>query len=221
MRRVLAILPAVALLGGCIDAAQPRQRQALRQSTNQITPAPSARQCLSRLGTAQVRFTPLPDEYYGAGCSTLNTVRIASLRSDEGLLALTQLGPVSCPLAETFAGWARYGVDRAARQILGSPLVRIETFGSYSCRTVAGSARMSAHATANAIDVSGFVLADGRRITVKDDWSGGSAAERQFLRVIHDSACKRFGTVLSPDYNAAHRDHFHVEVDANGRPFCR
>lgn len=221
MRRMLAILPVMALLSGCIDIPQPRQRQAVRQSTALVSPAPSARACLSRLGQAQVNFTPLPDQYYGAGCSTLNTVRIASLRSDEGLLALTQLGPVSCPLADTFAGWARYGVDRAAQQILGSPLVRIETFGSYSCRNVAGTARLSAHATANAIDVSGFVLADGRRITVLDDWSGGTPAERRFLRVIHDSACKRFGTVLSPDYNAAHRDHFHVEVDENGRSFCR
>ena len=66
-----------------------------------------------------------------------------------------------------------------------------------------------------------FVLADGRRITVKDDWSGGTAAERRFLRVIHESACKRFGTVLSPDYNAAHADHFHVEVDEGGASFCR
>lgn len=221
MQRMLAILPLVALLGGCIDMPQSRQRQPLRQSTAQVTPAPLARQCLSRLGLAQVRFTPLPDEYYGAGCATLNTVRIASLQSDEGLLALTRLGPVACPLAETFAGWARFGVDRAARQILGSPLVEIETFGSYSCRNVAGSARLSAHATANAIDVSGFILADGRRITVRDDWSGGTTAERQFLRVIRESACKRFSTVLSPDYNAAHQDHFHVEAGGNARTFCR
>ncbi|WP_338466779.1 extensin family protein [Novosphingobium sp. ZN18A2] len=221
MRRTLAILPAMALLSGCIDVPQPQQRQAVHQSTARFTPAPQERQCLSRLGMTHADFTPLPDRYYGAGCSTLNTVQIASLRSDEGLLALTRLGPVSCPLANTFAGWARYGVDRAAQQILGSPLVRIETFGSYNCRNVAGSGRRSAHATANAIDVSGFVLADGRRITVKDDWSGGTAAERRFLRVIHESACKRFGTVLSPDYNAAHADHFHVEVDEGGASFCR
>jgi len=122
------------------------------------------------------------------------------------------------PLAESFAGWARYGVDRAARQILGSPLVRIETMGSYSCRNVAGSGRLSAHARAEAIDVSAFVLADGRRIGVLNDWNGGSA-EKKFLRVIHDSACKRFGTVLGPNYNAAHHNHFHLEL-GDGR-FCR
>jgi hypothetical protein len=117
------------------------------------------------------------------------------------------------------AGWARFGVDRAARQILGSPLARIETMGSYSCRNVAGSARRSAHASAEAIDVAAFVLADGRRISVLDDWRGGSSEEREFLKVVHTSACKRFGTVLGPDYNAAHRDHLHLEKGDGS--FCR
>ena len=123
------------------------------------------------------------------------------------------------PLAATFAAWARYGVDRAARQILGSPLVRIETMGSYSCRNVAGTEHLSAHALAQAIDVSGFDLADGRRITVLGDWSAGTPDAREFLRIIHQSACKRFGTVLGPDYNPAHRNHFHLEY--TGARFCR
>jgi len=150
-------------------------------------------------------------------------VRLTSLASDTMQLGLTNLGPVACPLASTFAGWARFGVDRAARQLLGSPLVRIETMGSYSCRNVAGSDRLSAHATGSAIDVSGFVLADGRRISILGNWSAGTPAEQQFLRVIHASACKRFGTVLGPEYNTAHRNHLHVELagTATGRAFCR
>ena len=86
-------------------------------------------------------------------------------------------------------------------------------------RDVAGSGRRSAHATAAAIDVSDFVLADGRRISVEEDWNGGDAQERAFLRTVHQSACKRFDTVLGPDYNAAHRDHFHVE--RGGGRVCR
>jgi hypothetical protein len=91
--------------------------------------------------------------------------------------------------------------------------------GSYSCRNVAGTARRSGHATASAIDVSGFVLADGRRITIAGGWSSGSAAEREFLRTIHTSACKRFGMVLGPAYNAAHEDHLHLE--RSGKGMCR
>ncbi|MEN9717373.1 MAG: hypothetical protein RIQ99_251, partial [Pseudomonadota bacterium] len=94
-----------------------------------------------------------------------------------------------------------------------------ETMGSYNCRNVAGSDRRSAHSTADAIDVSGFVLADGRRITITGNWTAGTDAERRFLTTIHASACKRFGTVLGPAYNAAHRDHLHVEL--GGRAFCR
>ncbi|MCB2049004.1 MAG: extensin family protein [Novosphingobium sp.] len=220
MRWIVPLLPALVMLGGCVDIPKSRDsRQSVARSTSVITPRPEARQCLAQLGMTQASFTPVPDQYFGAGCSTLNTVQLASLRSDDAMLALSNIGPVTCPLANTFAGWARYGVDRAARQILGSPLVRIETMGSYSCRNVAGTSRRSGHASANAIDVSAFVLADGRRIPVLGTWNGGSAAERQFLRVVHQSACKRFGTSLGPDYNAAHANHFHVEV--NGGGYCR
>lgn len=219
MRRVLILLPMLMALGACIDLPEgSSKRESVRRSAK-FTPSANARQCLAQLGTTQASFTPLPDQHFGAGCSTRNTVRLASLQGDYDSLNLSNLGPVTCPLASTFAAWARFGVDRAARQILGSPLVRIETMGSYNCRNVAGSSRRSAHATANAIDVSAFVLADGRRITLTGSWSSGSPTERQFLRIVHTSACKRFGTVLGPAYNVAHHDHFHLEVSKSG--YCR
>ena len=217
--QILAAL-LLALLAGCVGP--PAQAPRAPRTATAWTPpaAPEGRACLLNLGRSAANFTPLPDQYYGAGCSALGAVRLASLRSDAGLLQLTNLGPVTCPLANTLSGWARYGVDRAAQQILGSKLVRIETMGSYNCRNVAGTNRLSGHATANAVDVGGFVLADGRRITVLRDWNAASPQVRAFLATVRDSACRRFGTVLSPDYNAAHRDHFHLEVGA-GRPFCR
>jgi hypothetical protein len=221
MRKPFALLPALVLLGACgaIPQAEKAQRAPLQRSTMIYSPRPEARQCLAQLSTAKAAFTPLPDQYYGAGCATLNTVKLASLRSDNRNLALSNLGPVTCPLAETFAGWARFGADRAAQQILGSALVRIETMGSYNCRNIAGTGRRSGHATASAIDVSGFVLADGRRITISGDWSRNTPEVRRFFQTIHSSACKRFGTVLGPAYNAAHRDHLHLELSE--RAFCR
>ena len=218
MRKALPLL-LIAALSGCGGAIPGGQHASLQRGAETFSPAPQTRQCLADLGTRDAGFTPLPDEYYGAGCSTINTVRLLSLRSDDASLSLTNLGPVTCPLAEAMAGWARFGVDRAARQVLGSPLVRIETMGSYNCRDVAGTERRSAHATANAIDVSGFDLADGRRITVRGDWHSASPQVRQFLTLIHSSACRRFGTVLGPNYNAAHADHFHVELSNSA--FCR
>src|ERR1700712_5151397 len=119
-----ALLPVLALLGGCMEVPQAPKRQGVRQSTQSFIPRPEARQCLANLGATRASFTPLPDQYFGAGCSTVNTVRLASLQGDHAALALANLGPVACPLANTFAAWARFGVDRAARQVLGSGLLR-------------------------------------------------------------------------------------------------
>jgi hypothetical protein len=220
-RRALIVLSLAALLAGCVGSPERPVRKPSRSSTgSSLSQSPQARACLANLGATQAAFSPLADQYYGAGCSTLGTVRLDSLRADDGKLSITNLGPVSCPAATALQGWARFGVDRAARQILGSPLRRIETMGSYSCRNVAGTSRLSAHATANAIDIGAFVLADGRRISIAGDWSSPSPQIRAFLRTIRDSACKRFGTVLTPDYNAAHRDHLHLEPGGL-KPFCR
>lgn len=219
MKRLNVVLPLLALASGCIDRPEPPRRAPGRQS-QQVTPASAElRQCLSRLSAQLTVFTPVADRWYGNGCTTVGTVKIAALNTDNATVTVTGLGPVTCEASVPFAAWTRYGVDRAAQQILGSRLVRIETFGSYSCRNVAGTARRSGHASANAIDVSGFVLGDGRRITVLQHWDGGTPAERRFLRVVHDSACKRFGTTLGPGYNAAHANHFHLEAD--GAKFCR
>ncbi|MGD9470801.1 MAG: extensin family protein [Novosphingobium sp.] len=222
MKRLACLLMFAAALAGCSVLPESRggsARQDVRRSTSTFASGPEARQCLAELGRTNANFTPVPDRYLGDGCSTLNSVTLSALRSDDAQLSLVNLGPVACPLANDFAAWARYGVDRAARQILGSPVVRIETMGSYACRNVAGTGRRSAHATANAIDVSAFILADGRRVSIIRDWTDGTDAEQRFLRIVHASACKRFGTVLGPEYNAAHRDHLHVE--SGGGNFCR
>ncbi len=218
---LIALLTLAALTGGCggmVGGSQ--QAGAVRgPASSAIAVNPEARQCLAKLGNEGAAFTALPDRFYGAGCSTLNTVNLSALQGDMAQFGLANIGPVTCPTAEILAGWARYGVDRAARQMLGSALQRIETMGSYACRNVSGTGRRSAHATANAVDVSAFVLADGRRISVLSGWSGGTAQEREFLRAVHASACKRFGTVLGPAYNSAHRDHLHLEQGDGS--FCR
>lgn len=200
-------------------AASSRQSTAIASAASGYGAHPGDRACLANLDAAGARFEPLPDTYAAPGCNKLGTVQLSALSGDEGRFGVSNLGPVKCETAKAFNDWARYGVDRAARQILGERLARIETMGSYACRTIAGSSRMSAHATGNAIDVSGFVLEDGRRIDLRSDWDGGDAATREFLRIVHKSACKRFGTVLGPEYNAAHKDHFHLE--GTGARFCR
>ncbi|MGX7951658.1 extensin family protein [Tsuneonella sp. HG249] len=221
MLRRLASLALLALsaCGSLVPESNAPSRPQSQAAPRAVALAPANRLCLGELGARGANFTAVPDRFYGAGCSTVGTVDLAALQGDDTRFALSNLGPVSCPLAETLAAWVRFGVDRAAREVLGSALARIETMGSYSCRDVAGSGRRSAHATANAVDISAFILADGRRISVLGDWSMGNPGKQRFLRLVHASACKRFGTILGPEYNASHRDHFHLE--ATGRGFCR
>ena len=210
---------ALAACGSMVPDSTAPARPQVQAKPRALAVSPAANICLGELGARGANFTPLPDRFYGAGCSTVGAVSLASLQGDQASFTLSNLGPVSCPLAETLAAWARFGVDRAAREALGSPLARIETMGSYTCRDIAGSGRRSAHATAQAVDIAAFVLADGRRVSVLNDWAGGDANEQRFLRLVQASACKRFGTILGPGYNAAHRDHFHLEATGGG--FCR
>ncbi|MFM7347931.1 MAG: extensin family protein, partial [Erythrobacter sp.] len=176
--------------GSASTAARAPARPAMpvASAPQSVMTRPEDSSCISDLGASGARFDLLPDTYAAPGCNKLGTVQLMALAGDRAPLSVANLGPVKCNVAKAFGDWARFGVDRAAREILGSPVARIETMGSYACRKVAGTERLSAHARAEAIDVSAFVLTDGRRIVLKRDWQGGDAATREFLRVVHKSA---------------------------------
>ncbi len=130
---------------------------------------------------------------------------------------------IACPVAIGLFLWEKQVVEPAALRHFGQKVARIESFGSYACRAVRGgrAGRLSEHARANAIDIAAFRLSDGRRIGVAGDWTG-EGKEAAFLREVRDGACAMFATVLSPDYNAAHRDHFHLDqAPRGGWSYCR
>ena len=117
---------------------------------------------------------------------------------------------MQCPLAVGLYIWMRE-LDKGALEHLGSGVKSIQHYGAYSCRPIAGTRTPSEHSYANAFDVSGFVLDDGRVISVLNDWDGKEDRMR-FLRSARRQACKIFRVTLSPDYNEAHKDHFHVDM---------
>lgn len=215
--RALPLL-ALALLAGCVDRVD-RPRTARPAATvtkafGTIADSPALRQCIGRLDKVVPRYALLPDRVFEGGCAATGAVQLRDIGTP-----VTNLGSMTCGLAEAFTHWVQNDLQAAAREHLRQPIVRVETMGTYACRNVigAGSGRLSEHAKANAVDVGGFVLADGRRITVKDGWGDDDAGE--FLRAVRASACRRFQTVLSPDYNAAHHDHLHFDMGRG--PFCR
>ena len=130
---------------------------------------------------------------------------------------------MQCPLAVRYVIWDRQVLRPAAREVMGSEPARVDNFGTYSCRRVYGSSdtndRPSEHARANALDVSGFRLEDGRSVSVLNDWSGsGPRGEEgsRFLRTVREGACRLFSNALDPDYNAAHADHLHLDGAPRG-----
>ncbi|WP_432767999.1 extensin-like domain-containing protein [Sphingopyxis sp.] len=127
-----------------------------------------------------------------------------------------------CAVTATMALWNRDVVQPLAQQYFGQKVAALENLGSYNCRTIGGGARPSEHSTANAIDISAFVLADGTRISLINDWDEPDV-RRDFLRAVRDGSCDLFNTVLSPDYNVAHADHFHLDmaVRSGGWSACR
>ncbi len=138
--------------------------------------------------------------------------------SDRAALRFSPAGLVtSCPVAAALVLWERDIVQPAALRLLGERVVRIDHFGSYSCRRLYGRAEgaFSEHATANALDIAGFRLASGRGISVLGDWAGDDK-DAAFLREVRSGACDLFATVLSPDYNAAHADHLHFDQAKRG-----
>lgn len=172
--------------------------------------------CRAALQRSDVRFDALDPQGEG-DCA----------RADRTVLTGFPLAPrqpaMTCPVAAGLELWRTRAVEPAATDILDAPLARIEHLGTYSCRRMYGreGGPWSEHATGNAIDIGAFVLQDGRRISVLTDWPGDSD-ETRFLRAVRDGACEVFGTVLSPNYNAAHRDHFHLDQEARSfRGVCR
>lgn len=169
------------------------------------------RACREALAGAGFTLAPVPDRLTGPGCGSDNAVRIARTG-----VAVGEPFTLSCRAALALALWERHDLQPAARRHLGSQVRAIEHLGSYACRNLYGreGGPRSRHATADALDIAGFVLDDGRRLQVVRDWADGiqdGGPEARFLRAARDGACRWFDAVLGPDYNAAHADHLHLD----------
>tara|TARA_R110002051_G_scaffold219374_1_gene283266 strand:+ start:58658 stop:59377 length:720 start_codon:yes stop_codon:yes gene_type:complete len=164
-----------------------------------------------------VDYLNLEDYTPVQGCPLTNVVRVRASG-----LGFSSPFTVTCPMLVAWVMFERQQLQPLALAHLGSAVSRVDHFGSFACRNIYSreNARRSQHASANAFDVAAFRLEDGEQVSVLRDWNNPQApAKSTFLKAVHDSACGYFGTVLGPDYNQPHENHFHL--DANGFGFCR
>lgn len=162
----------------------------------------NAEYCRAALLTAPLRTTPRPDAG-SAECPLPNAVQVQSAG-----IPLSSSFLASCPLAVSYALWEGHVLQPLAQQHFGQDIRRVTHLGSYACRNVRGGTRQSEHASANAIDISGITLSDGRSISVEKHWTEDGAAGA-FLRALHRRSCNVFTMALGPAYDAAHHNHFH------------
>lgn len=162
--------------------------------------------CAPSLREAGVTFASWNQGSASSACTVTEPVRVVATR-----LAFARPLDTSCAAALAWAKFEPQVLAIALRE-LRQPVTGVTMYGSWSCRPMTGnSRRMSLHATARALDVAGFTLADGSTVTVKRDWHDRGPRGR-FLRALFAAACRQFSVVLNPDSDRYHFDHIHMDI---------
>jgi hypothetical protein len=171
--------------------------------------------CRERLVALGVRFEPLPAIAEGQ-CGAPLPLRVSVLPDGIGITAPATL---VCAAAEALARWTREVVAVEAARHLEAQPSRIGIGTSYQCRTQnhRPGAKLSEHAFANGVDISGFEFKGRKAVTVTDHPAG--SPEALFLGAVRSQACTYFTTVLGPGSDAAHADHLHLDLRGRGRGF--
>lgn len=204
-------IPANLAPWGRVELEQPPGWLA-RMQINSLAADPPA--CFAALDRSALAYRRTQARPLANGCGLEAAVRPVQSR-----IPYSSPFDVTCGMMAALY-WYEAELQRLAQQHFGGKIAGIDHLGSYACRNVnsAASGRRSQHATANALDIAGFRLADGRRVSVLDDW-GKYTDKGRFLAGARDEACRFFNVVLSPDYNRLHANHFHL--DLGGFRMCR
>ena len=172
--------------------------------------------CRADLTHSHADFQAL-DSFGQGQCRIANPVRLNTVD-----VPLNKSGVVSCDAARTLTHFVADVIQPLAQKNFGQRVIRIDHMGTYDCRNTRTEAstkttgsskggRLSEHATGRAIDFAGVELADGRLITVRENWHSGGASGA-FLHQVAREACKNFNVVLTPNHDKLHWDHIHMDV---------
>jgi hypothetical protein len=160
---------------------------------------------------AHASFTPRPAIDGPGICGLEHPLRVSALL--DGSVSMAPLPTLGCPMVAGLQMWLRNVVQPAAMQDFGEPVASLKVAAAYGCRSrdnIRG-AKLSEHAFGNAIDISAFILADGRPVVVRSGWNG-APDEAAFLHAVHGGACSIFTTVLGPGADHYHIDHIHLDL---------
>jgi hypothetical protein len=209
-RRVLPIatlLVAAFALAGCSLFQRP-QRPAWRTQAEKA--------CFAQKQVQFSSYVALAREIDGPGiCGLTMPLKVTALAGGTVAIATTQT--IGCPMTAALDQWIAEFVQPAALKRFGMPVTEVKSMGSYACRSMNNQGvRISEHGFGNAIDIGGFILADGREITFVKDWTRGDGATKTFLREIQAGACQVFTTVLAPGSDVVHYNHMHVDLAMHG-----
>ncbi|MEM7721911.1 MAG: extensin family protein [Pseudomonadota bacterium] len=198
------------------DGLEQRTRATATRQTPSRVAQPGVRGALcGRPGLVGERLEPIPGRI--AGCGIAEPVRLREVNG----IRLTQPATVNCRTAEALQTWVEDSVVPTVGR-RGGGVDNLRVVASYACRTRnhRPGARLSEHATGNAIDIAGIGLANGRELTVSGGWR--NRQDGRLLQQMHRGACGPFGTVLGPNSDRFHQDHFHFDVASyRSGPFCR
>lgn len=199
--------------------SEPKHEQNPAQPASPESAPPSAGDaaCRAELTRLGVDFSDGQDRITGTTCSVIDPVALKSIKSAIGVVSLPGNPVLACPFAKQFAIWV---ADIAAPVVAahrGAKLEALSTGPGFQCRGRVGeaSAKMSEHASGNAVDIDA-VIAGGKRIEIAEVAAVDSPA-RRLLTALRISACGYFTTVLGPGSNAAHASHYHFDLGVHGK----
>ncbi|HET9902378.1 MAG TPA: extensin family protein [Xanthobacteraceae bacterium] len=165
--------------------------------------------CRSRLLPALAVAEALPAFQEPSGCGIADPVRLtAVLTRDRRPIAIRPPALLSCSAAETVALWLREDV-LPARPSERPQVAEVSVAASFECRPRNRQAggKLSQHARGEALDVTAFIFADGRRLELAD-----GSSDRRLREFLRKTACARFATVLGPGSDGYHEHHVHLDV---------
>lgn len=198
------------------DGLEERVRAAATRDTPSrvAQPGRSSGNLCGVVGLQGDQIEPVAGRISGCGIPT-NAVRLRVVHG----VALTTPATINCGTAQSLSQWVLDAEDIVGNT--GGGMANLRVVASYACRTrnSRAGARLSEHATGNAVDIAGIGLQNGSELSVLSDWRSGNSS---IMRGLHEAACGTFGTVLGPESDRFHQDHFHFDVASyRSGAYCR